>query len=120
MNDLSIRTMRPDEISIAIDWAAGEGWNPGLADAACFATADPNGFLMGELDGVPVATVSCVKYSASFAFLGLYIVREDMRGRGYGLSIWHAAIAHAGRRVIGLDGVVAQQLQKIWFRTCLC
>ena len=109
MNDLSIRTMRPDEISIAIDWAAGEGWNPGLADAACFATADPNGFLMGELDGVPVAIVSCVKYSASFAFLGLYIVREDMRGRGYGLSLWNAAIARAGRRVIGLDGVVAQQ-----------
>ena len=109
MNDLSIRTMRPDEISIAIDWAAGEGWNPGLADAACFATADPNGFLMGELDGVPVAIVSCVKYSASFAFLGLYIVKEDMRGRGYGLSLWNAAIARAGRRVIGLDGVVAQQ-----------
>jgi hypothetical protein len=37
MNDLSIRTMRPDEISIAVNWAAAEGWNPGLADDACFA-----------------------------------------------------------------------------------
>ena len=109
MIDLCIRTMRPDEISIAIDWAAGEGWNPGLADAACFAAADPDGFLIGELNGAPVATVSCVKYSASFAFLGFYIVREDLRGRGYGLSIWNAAIARAGQRVIGLDGVVAQQ-----------
>src|SRR5262249_51465426 len=27
----------------------------------------------------------------------------------YGLRIWDAAIAHAGARVIGLDGVVAQQ-----------
>ena len=33
--DLRIRTMRPDEIDIAADWAAAEGWNPGLADAAC-------------------------------------------------------------------------------------
>ena len=109
MNDLRIRTMRPHEISIALDWAAAEGWNPGLADAACFATADPEGFLIGELDGAPAATVSCVNYSAGFAFLGFYIVREDVRGRGLGLRIWNAAIAHAGPRVIGLDGVVAQQ-----------
>ena len=109
MNDLSIRTMRPDEISIAVKWAAAEGWNPGLADDACFAAVDPEGFLIGELNGVPAATVSCVNYSASFAFLGFYIVREDLRGRGYGLRIWDAAIAHAGPRVIGLDGVVAQQ-----------
>ncbi len=109
MNGLHIRTMRPDEISIAIDWAAAEGWNPGLADAACFATVDPDGFLIGELDGAPAATISCVNYSGSFAFLGFYIVREDVRGRGHGLRIWNAAIAHAGPRVIGLDGVVAQQ-----------
>src|SRR5215470_2305609 len=109
MNDLCIRTMRPDEISIAIDLAAAEGWNPGLADADCFAAVSRDGFFIGELDGTPVATVSCVNYGASFAFLGLYIVREHVRGRGHGLRMWNAAIAHAGPRVIGLDGVVAQQ-----------
>jgi hypothetical protein len=109
MNDLNIRTMRPDEIPIAVEWAANEGWNPGLADAACFATVDPDGFVVGEIDGAPVAIVSCVNYDARFAFLGLYIVRSDMRGRGHGLRVWNAAIAHAGERVIGLDGVVAQQ-----------
>src|SRR5258705_10910834 len=109
MSDLRIRTMQPDEISVAIEWAAAEGWNPGLTDAACFASVDPDGFLIGVLDGVPVATISCVNYGAGFAFLGFYIVRQDVRGRGYGLRIWNAAIAHAGPRVIGLDGVVAQQ-----------
>src|SRR6201990_2874258 len=109
MDDFRIRTMRPDEIALAADWAAAEGWNPGLADAACFATVDAQGFLVGELDGRAAATISCVDYDERFAFLGFYIVREDLRGRGYGLRIWNAAIAHAGRRVIGLDGVVAQQ-----------
>jgi len=109
MNSLRIRPMRPDEISIAVDWAAAEGWNPGFADDSCFATVDPEGFFIGEVDGAPAATVSCVNYNASFAFLGFYIVRADLRGRGYGLQIWNAAIAHAGPRVIGLDGVVAQQ-----------
>src|SRR5437667_5669234 len=109
ISDLRIRPMRPDEISLAVNWAAAEGWNPGLADGPCFAVADPQGFLIGELDGAPAATVSCVNYGASFAFLGFYIVRADLRGRGFGLRIWNAAIAHAGGRVIGLDGVVAQQ-----------
>src|SRR5262245_25813260 len=106
---LRIRAMRPGEIAIAIDWAAAEVWNPGLADAECFSTVDAEGFLIGELDGAPAATISCVNYDDRFAFLGFYIVRGDLRGRGYGLRIWNAAIAHAGTRTIGLDGVVAQQ-----------
>lgn len=101
--------MRPDEIALAAEWAAAEGWNPGLADARCFAAVDPDGFLVGELDGEPAATVSCVNYDDRFAFLGFYIVRADLRGRGYGLQIWNAAVAHAGARVVGLDGVAAQQ-----------
>jgi GNAT superfamily N-acetyltransferase len=101
--------MRPDEISIAVNGATAEGWNPGLTDDACFAAADPEGFFIGELKGALAATVSCVNYGASFALLHFYTVRKDLRGRGYGLRIWNAAIAHAGPRVIGLDGVLAQQ-----------
>jgi hypothetical protein len=100
-NELRIRVMRPEEIAIAIDWAAAEGWNPGLADAECFKTVDPAGFLIGELDGAAAATISCVNYDERFAFLGFYIVRADLRGRGHGLRIWNAAIAHAGARTIG-------------------
>ncbi|WP_298873651.1 GNAT family N-acetyltransferase [uncultured Bradyrhizobium sp.] len=109
MSDMQIRNLRPGDISVAIEWAAAEGWNPGLADAACFAIPDARGFFVGEIDGEPVATVSCVTYDERFAFLGFYIVRAGFRGKGYGLQIWNAAIAHAGARVIGLDGVVAQQ-----------
>ncbi|MBB4360089.1 ribosomal protein S18 acetylase RimI-like enzyme [Bradyrhizobium sp. CIR18] len=108
-SDLLIRNLRPKEISLAIDWAAAEGWNPGHRDAACFAVPDAQGFFVGEIDGEPVATVSCVNYDDRFAFLGFYIVRDSFRGAGHGLRIWNAAIAHAGARVIGLDGVVAQQ-----------
>src|SRR5262249_32924773 len=70
---------------------------------------DPEGFLIGELDGQAAATISCVNYDASFAFLGFYIVRPDLRGRGLGLRIWQAAIAHAGPRVIGPHGRAAPQ-----------
>ena len=121
MNELRIRTMRPDEIPIAVEWAAAEGWNPGLANSACFATVNSDGFLVGELDGAPVATVSCINYDARFAFLGFYIVRRDVRGRGYGLRIWNAAMSHAGARVIGLDGVVGQRrTREVGVRPRLC
>ncbi len=108
-DEFHIRTMRPDEISLAIDWAAAEGWNPGLADASCFATIDPQGFLIGELHGHAAACISIVNYDEHFAFLGFYIVRPDLRKRGYGWLVWQAAIAHAGQRSIGLDSVLAQK-----------
>ena len=82
---LTVRVMDRSEIAIASDWAAAEGWNPGLCDAACFATVDASGFYIGELNGVAASTISVVNYDDRFAFLGFYIVRPDLRGRGYGL-----------------------------------
>jgi GNAT superfamily N-acetyltransferase len=104
-----IRTMTRDEIAIAIDWAAAEGWNPGLHDADCFHAADPGGFLIGLHDGRPAATISVVRYGDSAGFLGLYIVRPDLRGRGFGLRLWEAGMQRLAGRNVGLDGVVAQQ-----------
>jgi Acetyltransferase (GNAT) domain len=68
-----IRSMTRDELGIALDWAAAEGWNPGLHDAACFHAADPEGFLVGLLDGEPVATISVVRYAMDCGLLGFYI-----------------------------------------------
>lgn len=105
----SVRCMTPAEIQTAVDWAASEGWNPGLQDAGCYAAADPEGFLIGLLDGAPVATISALRYGASFGFLGFYIVRPEYRGKGYGMRIWNAGMKYLEGRNIGLDGVVAQQ-----------
>jgi len=104
-----IRTLSRDETNIAIDWAASEGWNPGLYDAGCFYTADPEGFLVGELNNEPVATISAVKYGETFGFIGFYIVKPEYRGQGYGIQIWNAGLERLSGRNVGLDGVVAQQ-----------
>lgn len=104
-----IRPMTRPELDIAIAWAATEGWNPGLQDADCFYLADPTGFLMGFLDGEPIASISAIKYGDRFGFIGFYIVKPGHRGQGYGLAIWQAALDHLQGRNIGLYGVVAQQ-----------
>ncbi|MFE5482779.1 GNAT family N-acetyltransferase [Streptomyces sp. NPDC056527] len=90
-------------------WAAAEGWNPGASDAPAFFAQDPEGFFLGRIDGEPVSAVSVVNYSDRYAFLGFYLVRPDLRGFGHGLATWRAALAHAGERTVGLDGVPDQQ-----------
>jgi hypothetical protein len=99
--------MRRGEFALTRDWAA-EGWNPGLHDAACFYETDPDGFFLAELDGEPIACLSCVAYDDSFGFVGLYIVRPEFRGQEYGIQVWRAGIAHLETRNVGLDGVLAQ------------
>ena len=101
--------MSPADLGLALDWAAEEGWNPGLDDAGPFHAADPDGFFLGALDGEPVGCVSAVRYGADFGFLGLYIVRAPFRGRGFGLSLWRAAMDRLAGRNVGLDGVLARQ-----------
>lgn len=104
-----IRKMSRDEINIAIDWAASEGWNPGIYDADPFYMADPDGFLIGELNHEPITTISVVKYGKTFGFLGFYIVKPAYRGQGYGIQIWNAGLKYLSGRNIGLDGVLSQQ-----------
>jgi hypothetical protein len=104
-----IRVMSRADLDLAVDWAAAEGWNPGLEDAACFLAADPEGFLMAFQGDEPVASISVVRYDSHFAFLGFYIVPPAFRGRRFGLSIWRAGMARGEGLVVGLDGVVAQQ-----------
>jgi ribosomal protein S18 acetylase RimI-like enzyme len=104
-----IRPATRKELDIMVEWAAKEGWNPGLHDADAFYATDSRGFLLGFLDREPIASISSVAYDSSFGFLGFYIVKPEYRGQGYGIQIWEEAIKHLPTQNIGLDGVVEQQ-----------
>ncbi|MFJ9562389.1 GNAT family N-acetyltransferase [Streptomyces fuscichromogenes] len=107
--DLVVTRATPDDWPVVVGWAADEGWNPGNHDVAAFFAQDPEGFFVGRIDGEPVSAISVVDYDADYAFLGWYLVRPDLRGQGHGLTTWKTALAHAGSRTVGLDGVVAEQ-----------
>ncbi|MEO3385313.1 GNAT family N-acetyltransferase [Mesorhizobium sp. CAU 1741] len=104
-----IRTLAQPDIDVLVDWAAGEGWNPGIADAAAFRSADPEGFLGAFVDDRMVAGISALAYDDRFGFIGLYICDPAMRGLGHGRAVWDAGMARLGSRTIGLDAVPAQQ-----------
>ncbi|MBD9648535.1 GNAT family N-acetyltransferase [Ensifer sp. ENS09] len=104
-----IRRASRADLDVMIEWAAEEGWNPGLGDAGPFWAADPEGYWVAEGVEGPVAAISLVRYNQNYGFLGFYITRPDHRGRGIGRQLWQQAISAADRRIVGLDGVVAQQ-----------
>lgn len=106
---LEVGVASAGEVWRMADWAADEGWSLGDSDMQAFFATDPGAFLIGRLDGEPIASISVVKYGAGFGFLGFYIVRPPLRGKGYGLRIWRAGMARLEGRNVGLDGVVAQQ-----------
>ncbi|WP_425090906.1 GNAT family N-acetyltransferase [Tropicimonas sp. S265A] len=107
---IEFRTATLSEVAQILDWAAQEGWNPGLDDAGAFFATDPDGFFVAvDKSGEPIAAISVVNHTPDFAFLGLYIVRAAYRGHGIGVGLWAHALRHAGDRTIGLDGVEAQQ-----------
>lgn len=106
---LTIRPATREEIPLLLDWAAAEGWNPGLHDATTFHAADPEGFLLGLEDGTPIGCISAIKQGERHGFIGFYIMRPDRRGRGHGIALWRQAMQRLAGRTIGLDGVVAQQ-----------
>lgn len=119
MSQFSLGRMSQNEVATAIDWAAEEGWNPGLRDAEAFYACDPEGFYVAKVGDDIVGVCSNVCYNQDFAFLGLYIVRPDKRGDGIGMALTKHVLSAAGNRTIGLDAVLEMQLkyERVGFKT---
>jgi GNAT superfamily N-acetyltransferase len=111
---LVIRNMRRAEVDVLVEWAAREGWNPGLHDADAFWANDPDAFIAAELDGEVIGGGAITSYDGEFGFMGFFIVRPEFRGHGYGDVLWNARKNRLLSRLrpgaaIGMDGVLAMQ-----------
>jgi ribosomal protein S18 acetylase RimI-like enzyme len=111
---LGLRTMTRREVGELLSWADDEGWNPGLHDAELFWRTDPDAFIAAEFDGQWVGGGAITSYGGEYGFMGLFIVRPEVRGRGLGSQLWHARLARLRDRLrpgapIGMDGVFTMQ-----------
>lgn len=108
--ELVIRQMRRDELDVLVEWAAEEGWNPGLSDAELFWATEPEAFIAAELAGELIGGGSIVSYGGHYGYMGFFIIHPDYRGRGLGNKLWHERLRRLLARldepaVIGMDGV---------------
>ena len=106
---MRIRSLVRAEIETVLQWAAAEGWNPG-DDAEVFWNTDPGAFVGVEVDGQLVGSGSIVSYGGRMGFVGLFIVRPEFRGRGYGKALWDHMLTALPERLdpgapMALDGV---------------
>lgn len=111
---LTLRLMTRREVDVLVDWAADEGWNPGLHDADLFWATDPEAFIAAELGGELIGGGAITSYDGDFGFMGLFIVRPAFRGRGLGSRLWHARVGLLRSRLqpgaaMGMDGVFEMQ-----------
>jgi hypothetical protein len=86
--NFSIGQMREDEVATLGDWAAAEGWNPGLSDLEVAWKTDPEAFIALRDGDVLAGGGSIFSYSGDFGFMGLLIMRADLRKQGLGKVLW--------------------------------
>lgn len=108
------RTLSRTELDMVIGWAEAEGWNPGRHDAAAFWAVDPEGYYGMFLEGELIGSASIVSYHGEMGFVGLFIVKPEWRGKGFGSQFWHFFIGQMKQRLkpgapAALDGVLAMQ-----------
>ena len=106
--------MTRPELDVAVDWAAHEGWNPGLHDADIFWATDPDGFIAAELNGEMIGSGSIVNYGGVCGFMGFFIIHPKFRGRHFGRQLWIARRDRLIKRLqaparIEMDGVFNMQ-----------
>lgn len=113
-HNMIMRPMRREELDTLVEWAAAEGWNPGLNDAEVFWLTDPEGFIAAEIDGQLIGGGSIVSYAGQYGFMGFFIIHPDWRGQGLGNQLWHERKRLLRKRLepsapIGMDGVFDMQ-----------
>ena len=117
-----IRQMLKEETEGIFNWGKREGWNLGLHDWDIVYDIDPKGYFVGVLDGKIIGSIAGVHYERKYAYLTLFMVEPEYRGRGYGLALWKHTLNYLNKEVgvecIGLDAVLEREkdYQKWGFR----
>jgi GNAT superfamily N-acetyltransferase len=107
---LHLRILRPEDLSFADSLRAIVGWNQTLDDWKRFLAMEPQGCFLAEVDGMPVGTVTTLRYGSQVAWIGMVLVHPDHRCRGIGRALLNHGIGwlqQHGVHCIKLDATPA-------------
>jgi GNAT superfamily N-acetyltransferase len=105
-----IGQMTRAEAPVLDGWAAQEGWNPGISDIDVAWDFDPGAFIAIRRNGELAGGGVIIAYGDDAGFMGLFIMRADLRRQGLGRVLWHERLRRLRARLrpgapIGMDGV---------------
>src|SRR5687767_2893594 len=90
---ISIRTLTPADLPVAMRLSSQAGWNQIEADWRRFLAMQPDGCFVGEFDGIAVGTtVACV--FDDVAWIAMVLVDTAARGRGTGTALVRHALEY--------------------------
>lgn len=103
-----IRAIEPREFKIITDLARTQEWFVCEEDSGPLFSVDPQGMFISEVNGDVMGMVFAMKHQ-TYAHIDLYFIKEEYRGKGYGIKVFKHAIEHIkDTKVLGLMAVEDQ------------
>ncbi|HLY11023.1 MAG TPA: GNAT family N-acetyltransferase, partial [Planctomycetota bacterium] len=96
----------PEDLDLGLRLSTQAGWNQVAGDWKRVLDLCPEGCLAGRLDGALVATGNVAAISPKIRWIGMILVDEAFRGRGYGSIMMDRCLEIArrsGDEIVGLD-----------------
>lgn len=80
-------------------WVCAEGWRPARKDMEAYYAADPRGLwvlvskseVAGQEEEI-IGIIGTMCWGSRYGHIGLFIVAEAERGKGYGKQLWSHAV----------------------------
>ena len=108
MSLCKIRSIQPRDIPFVVDLARNEGFAPGIGDVGIYANTDRQGVWIFCLGPNLIGCIAGIKYNLDYGFIGLNVVDQAYRGKGYGVQLWESALDHLNDvQCIGLEAAPA-------------
>ena len=79
------------------------GWNQTLPDWRRFLSLEPEGCFLAEWEGTPAGTATTLKHGPDLAWIGMVLVRPELRRRGVGRALLEHCLDYLRQR--GIRGV---------------
>lgn len=104
---MEIDTLTASDLDAALALSRQAGWNQNATDWRRLIDCPQARAVAGRIDGEVVATTTTITYDERVSWIGMVLVDEHHRRRGYGRGIVERALADATADTIGLDATPA-------------
>ena len=90
---LTLRPLRPEDIPFGMTLKDQAGWNQTEEDWRSLLSFRPDGCFLALHEGAPAGTVTTIDHAGAFGWVGMLLVRHDLRRLGIGRALLRRSVA---------------------------